>query len=139
LVSGYQGRANKEPDSCYSFWIGATLQLLGNLSTDLDITSSTEFLCCQCQHNKLGGFGKFPEDYPDLVHSFYSLSYLSMISSLSSSSSSSDRLEITTADSQSKEKITESSSGSTSSSLFQLNEMDPRYGICKEKVKHYFR
>ena len=26
---GYRGRAGKEPDSCYSFWIGASLHILG--------------------------------------------------------------------------------------------------------------
>jgi prenyltransferase beta subunit len=25
-VSGFQGRLGKDPDSCYSFWIGATLK-----------------------------------------------------------------------------------------------------------------
>jgi prenyltransferase beta subunit len=28
--SGYSGRTNKECDSCYSFWVGATLKLLGS-------------------------------------------------------------------------------------------------------------
>jgi prenyltransferase beta subunit len=141
LVSGYQGRANKEPDSCYSFWIGATLQLLQHLSADLDVTSSAEFLCCQCQHVKLGGFGKFPGEYPDLVHSFYSLSYLSMITSSTSPWILSVRLEVPVAIPGSKEKSLESNSSNdvSSTSLFQLNEIDPRYGICQDKVKFYFR
>lgn len=25
--SGFQGRANKPPDTCYSFWIGASLKV----------------------------------------------------------------------------------------------------------------
>lgn len=28
--SGFQGRPNKPPDSCYSYWIGATMRLLGS-------------------------------------------------------------------------------------------------------------
>jgi len=26
-VNGFQGRANKPPDTCYSFWIGAALDV----------------------------------------------------------------------------------------------------------------
>lgn len=29
MTGGMAGRVNKVPDSCYSFWIGWTLKLLG--------------------------------------------------------------------------------------------------------------
>ena len=29
-VGGFQGRVNKDADSCYSFWIGGTLNLIGS-------------------------------------------------------------------------------------------------------------
>ena len=29
-AAGMQGRCNKLPDTCYSFWIGGTLQMLGD-------------------------------------------------------------------------------------------------------------
>ena len=28
-IGGFQGRINKYPDSCYSFWNGASLKILG--------------------------------------------------------------------------------------------------------------
>eukprot|EP01034_Spumella_vulgaris_P026161 gene26161-32696_t len=77
-VQGYQGRTNRDPDSCYSFWIGASIQLLGRFE-DTDLQGNREFLLGACQHSELrGGFGKLPETYPDILHSFYSLCWLSM-------------------------------------------------------------
>ena len=29
-VGGFQGRVNKDPDTCYSFWVGASLKMLGD-------------------------------------------------------------------------------------------------------------
>lgn len=82
-IGGYQGRTNKEPDSCYSFWIGATLQLLG-IFADTDIPSTLSFVLiddgergCQSSHPS-GGFSKTPEGYPDVLHSFYSICWLSL-------------------------------------------------------------
>lgn len=77
-IGGYQGRTNKSPDTCYSFWIGATLSLLDAFHlTDLD--STREFILHQCQsHPAVGGFSKTPGAYPDILHTFYSLCWLSM-------------------------------------------------------------
>lgn len=74
---GFNGRTNKNCDSCYSFWIGATLDLLGEFKTT-DINSTRQFLLEKCQHHILGGFAKIPGSPPDILHSFYSLSWLSM-------------------------------------------------------------
>ncbi|KDO33387.1 hypothetical protein SPRG_02194 [Saprolegnia parasitica CBS 223.65] len=71
-----QGRTNKTPDSCYAFWDGATLQMLGfhNL---VDIPSVRKFvLSCQFPHG--GGIAKFPNTYPDVMHAYYSLAWLSI-------------------------------------------------------------
>lgn len=76
--NGFQGRTNKDPDSCYSFWIGATLSILGAFA-DTDFASTKAFLLTECQGSPLmGGFSKLPNTYPDLLHSFYSLIWLSM-------------------------------------------------------------
>ena len=40
---GYQGRTEKEPDTCYSFWVGGTLQLLGCID-QTHIESTRTFL-----------------------------------------------------------------------------------------------
>mmetsp|Transcript_2360 Transcript_2360/g.6854 ORF Transcript_2360/g.6854 Transcript_2360/m.6854 type:complete len:402 (+) Transcript_2360:54-1259(+) len=77
-LGGMQGRPNKVEDTCYSYWIGGTLRLLGcdNL---LDQETLTSFvLSCQTD---MGGFSKILGVYPDLLHSFYSMAWLSSSSS----------------------------------------------------------
>ena len=56
-VSGFQGRIEKDPDSCYSFWVGGSLQLLG-ASDILERQSCARFLL-SCE-SKMGGFQKSP-------------------------------------------------------------------------------
>eukprot|EP00746_Dinoflagellata_sp_MGD_P140523 gnl/MRDRNA2_/MRDRNA2_73756_c0_seq1.p1 gnl/MRDRNA2_/MRDRNA2_73756_c0~~gnl/MRDRNA2_/MRDRNA2_73756_c0_seq1.p1 ORF type:complete len:399 (+),score=31.33 gnl/MRDRNA2_/MRDRNA2_73756_c0_seq1:89-1285(+) len=74
-TQGFQGRIEKPPDSCYSFWVGASLSLLG-CACFIDAESCTEFIH-KCQSH-LGGFQKFPESqFPDLLHSYMSLCGLS--------------------------------------------------------------
>lgn len=56
--SGFQGRPEKDPDSCYSFWIGATLTLLNSYHF-IDDKQNRIFL--ESTHDRLyGGFGKTP-------------------------------------------------------------------------------
>jgi geranylgeranyl transferase type-1 subunit beta len=57
-VSGFQGRPNKDPDSCYSWWIGASLHLLG-VGAFIHGPSLFDFLMT-CQHDMYGGFAKLP-------------------------------------------------------------------------------
>lgn len=73
-ISGFQGRCNKDPDSCYSFWIGGALAILGQADI-VDSGTVAKFLLEECQCK--AGFSKFPDIYPDLLHSFFSLSWLS--------------------------------------------------------------
>ena len=71
--SGFVGRVNKPPDSCYAFWIGATLT---TLRLPHDPAPITNFLAT-CEHSLLGGFAKYPHARPDLLHTFYSIAFLS--------------------------------------------------------------
>lgn len=48
------------------------------LHTFVDIESIRNFVV-SCQH-PLGGFGKYPEAFPDVMHSYYSLAWLSIAS-----------------------------------------------------------
>lgn len=75
-IGGFQGRTNKDVDTCYSFWIGATLTLLESFD-DTDVESALSFILNRCQF-KTGGFTKFPDGAPDILHTFYSLCYLSL-------------------------------------------------------------
>lgn len=78
--NGYEGRSNKTPDSCYAFWVGASLKILGHFD-EVEHTGVDSFIVNSCQ-SKAGGFSKFPDTYPDILHSFYSISWLSLRSQL---------------------------------------------------------
>mmetsp|Transcript_10837 Transcript_10837/g.13713 ORF Transcript_10837/g.13713 Transcript_10837/m.13713 type:complete len:428 (+) Transcript_10837:17-1300(+) len=79
-VEGMQGRPNKSEDTCYSYWIGGTLHLLG-CDHLLDKEALDQFIL-SCQTD-MGGFSKLKNGsiYPDLLHSFYSLAWLSLSNS----------------------------------------------------------
>jgi len=73
--SGFQGRINKDADTCYSFWIGASLAILGAYSL-VDFRVIKGFtLSCEQDH---GGFSKTPDQHPDPLHTYLSLCGLSI-------------------------------------------------------------
>ncbi len=74
-AGGMQGRPNKAEDTCYSYWIGGTLRLLGQ--DHLLQHEELRAFVMKCQTN-MGGFGKVIGAFPDVLHSFYSLAYLSL-------------------------------------------------------------
>ena len=74
---GYQGRTNKDADSCYSFWFGGTLQILGEFH-DSNLRGTLGFLLDSCQNTFFGGFAKFPGAPQDILHSFYSVCWCAM-------------------------------------------------------------
>lgn len=67
---GFCGRVNKEADTCYSFWIGGTLKLLGfeNLINDVN-----EDFLLEMQDN---GFKRDFDSTPDVMHTYLSLAAL---------------------------------------------------------------
>ncbi|KAF6137760.1 hypothetical protein GIB67_040468 [Kingdonia uniflora] len=73
---GFQGRTNKISDTCYAFWVGGVLRMLG-AQNFFNKGCLREFLFT-CQ-SKYGGFGKFPENLPDLYHSYYGISAFSLL------------------------------------------------------------
>jgi geranylgeranyl transferase type-1 subunit beta len=75
-VAGMQGRPNKDEDTCYSYWIGATLRLVGGRD-DLLHHDLLRGYVMKCQ-TAMGGFSKVIGAYPDVLHAYYSLSYLSL-------------------------------------------------------------
>ena len=78
-VGGFQGRVNKDPDTCYSFWVGGSLQLLGQGGGFLAQVDTAPLLAfhAECDFAK-GGFSKFPDMYPDILHSYYSVCALGL-------------------------------------------------------------
>ncbi|CAK3841731.1 related to geranylgeranyltransferase Type I, beta subunit [Lecanosticta acicola] len=76
--AGMNGRPNKTADTCYAWWVGASLAMLGQ--PDLFCKARLRrYLLVSTQHAALGGFGKFPGDLPDLYHSYLGLASLGLI------------------------------------------------------------
>ncbi|WPH03672.1 Hypothetical protein R9X50_00655500 [Acrodontium crateriforme] len=77
--AGMCGRTNKVADTCYAFWVAASLHILDQPLL-YDRPALCNYLLDQTQHPVLGGFGKFPGDLPDLYHSYLGLAALSLAS-----------------------------------------------------------
>eukprot|EP00736_Rhodelphis_marinus_P011955 Rmarinus@m.16484 len=73
---GYCGRINKPPDSCYAWWVRASLQLLGAAHWS-DDPAAAEFVQT-CRHD-IGGFGKHPNSFPDILHSYFGVASLGLM------------------------------------------------------------
>ncbi|KAJ3693676.1 hypothetical protein LUZ60_009156 [Juncus effusus] len=74
---GFQGRTNKTSDTCYAFWVGGVLKMLGAYELLNKISLREFLLSCQSPY---GGFTKFQRELiPDLYHSYYGLAALSLL------------------------------------------------------------
>ena len=76
-VEGYTGRSNKPPDSCYAFWVGGTLRMLG-LDGYTAVGVNCEHLV-RCGDGKRGGFGKEEGQRGDLLHSYMATAGLGLM------------------------------------------------------------
>ncbi|KAJ7149043.1 terpenoid cyclases/protein prenyltransferase alpha-alpha toroid [Mycena crocata] len=72
---GFRGRTGKAPDACYSFWGGASLQILG-AHDKLNAYAFTQFIAA-CQF-PFGGIAKAPGQHPDPYHTYLSLAAVAM-------------------------------------------------------------
>lgn len=80
IAAGMNGRLNKTADTCYCWWVGASLSMLGK-ATLFDHSALRRYLLQLTQHPYMGGFCKFPDDkYADIYHSFLGLAALSVAS-----------------------------------------------------------
>ncbi|KAJ7541881.1 hypothetical protein O6H91_10G080900 [Diphasiastrum complanatum] len=73
---GFRGRANKDADSCYAFWIGGSLQILGAFKFCDKMALRSFLLTCQ---SKYGGFSKLPDEWPDILHAYYGVCGFSLL------------------------------------------------------------
>lgn len=74
---GFHGRPGKLSDTCYSFWIGAILRLLG-VSHLSDAEQNRAFVLDK-QDTILGGFSKYSDMRTDPLHSYLGLCGLSLL------------------------------------------------------------
>ncbi|KAI9766543.1 MAG: hypothetical protein M1840_006501 [Geoglossum simile] len=61
--AGFSGRRNKKADTCYSFWVGASLAILKKNDL-IDACANRRFLLECTQHGILGGFSDHPRSLP---------------------------------------------------------------------------
>lgn len=79
-INGFHGRPQKDSDTCYSFWVGASLsQLYDNALLRFVDRGSTITFTMGCQNSKIGGISKSPGVYPDVMHSYMALAGLSLL------------------------------------------------------------
>ncbi|KAF9955939.1 Geranylgeranyl transferase type-1 subunit beta [Mortierella alpina] len=76
-VTGFQGRINKATDTCYSFWVGGALAVMGSM--DLVNYSCNRGYLMETQHKMFGGFGKWVGTYPDVLHSYMGIASLALM------------------------------------------------------------
>ncbi|CUA67607.1 geranylgeranyl transferase type-1 subunit beta [Rhizoctonia solani] len=74
-TTGFCGRTGKTPDSCYSFWCGASLKIL-EAPQCVDTEANAKFIS-ECQF-QFGGIAKVPDDRPDPLHSYLSIASLAL-------------------------------------------------------------
>ncbi|KAK3321951.1 terpenoid cyclases/protein prenyltransferase alpha-alpha toroid [Apodospora peruviana] len=73
---GFNGRTNKNADTCYCWWVGGALAVLGR--NDLVLREPSRRLLLEKMQHQIGGFGKTPGNPPDLYHSCFGLASLAL-------------------------------------------------------------
>lgn len=74
---GLNGRPEKLPDVCYSWWVLSTLTILGRLHW-IDGNALKNFILA-CQDTETGGFADRPGDVPDPFHTVFGIAALSLL------------------------------------------------------------
>ncbi|KAG9248307.1 terpenoid cyclases/protein prenyltransferase alpha-alpha toroid [Calycina marina] len=77
MFVGFNGRVNKRADTCYAFWVVASLSMIGEVEL-VDPEPMRRFLTELTQH-QIGGFGKCPGNPPDIYHSYLGLAALATL------------------------------------------------------------
>ncbi|KAH9583484.1 Rab geranylgeranyltransferase [Schistosoma haematobium] len=88
---GLNGRPEKHPDVCYSWWTVATLTIFGRL-TWINQTDLTRFILAS-QDDQTGGIADKPGNIPDPFHTLFGLAGLSLLAQVDSYFSSPRKME----------------------------------------------
>ncbi|KAH0485767.1 MAG: uncharacterized protein KVP18_004236 [Porospora cf. gigantea A] len=73
---GFNGRPEKSPDVCYSWWIYATLVILGRESW---VSAEALLSFLQAAQDDSGGIADRPLNMPDVFHTFFGLAAMSLL------------------------------------------------------------
>ena len=76
-LDGFQGRPNKLVDTCYSFWIGASMKILDVFHL-ADPDENRRYIM-STQEKLTGGFSKWPGSLADPFHSYFGVCGLSFL------------------------------------------------------------
>eukprot|EP01133_Synstelium_polycarpum_P013417 gene13417-15809_t len=75
-ITGFNGRTNKDPDTCYTFWVGASLAILkATALVNFDLVRAFVF---EAQHSAIGGIAKQPDTLPDALHTYMAIQGLAI-------------------------------------------------------------
>ena len=77
---GLNGRPEKLPDVCYSWWVLSAMSILGRLHW-IDAKGLRNFILAS-QDEETGGVSDRPLDYPDPFHALFGIAGLSLLSSI---------------------------------------------------------
>lgn len=77
VSGGFNGRPEKAPDVCYSWWILSTLEMLSR-SHWIDKEKLAEFIL-RSQDDSNGGIADRPECVPDVFHTIFGIAGLALI------------------------------------------------------------
>lgn len=75
---GLNGRPEKLPDVCYSWWVLASLTMMGKLHW-INAEQLEKFIL-NCQDSETGGFSDRTGNLPDIFHTLFGLAALSLLS-----------------------------------------------------------
>ena len=76
-AGGLNGRPEKLPDVCYSWWVLSSLCIMGKMHW-IDQKALARFIL-SAQDEKKGGIADRPDDEPDVHHTFFGLAALSLM------------------------------------------------------------
>ena len=76
-AGGLNGRPEKLPDVCYSWWVLSSLSILRKTHW-VDCDALTRFIL-RCQDEQSGGISDRPNDEPDVYHTFFGIAGLSLM------------------------------------------------------------
>lgn len=76
---GLNGRPEKLPDVCYSWWVLASLKIIGRIHW-IDKSKLEKFILA-CQDEETGGFADRPGDIVDPFHTLFGIAGLSLLGS----------------------------------------------------------
>lgn len=81
MLGGFNGRTGKPADTCYAFWVSASLEILktGLSQQLLDGAAADNFILGYAQARYLGGLAKIKGVPPDPLHSYLGLAAISIM------------------------------------------------------------